>query len=116
MKLSVRESEFNSVLAIIENAKQKAYTAVNHEYIDMCWRVGEYVSGRVKSAGWGKGVVRELADFLHMKTMGGQGYSASNIWRMKQFYETYAGKPKLATVLRELDWTNDARRNIAYFA
>ncbi len=34
-----------------------------------------------------------------------KGLSASNLWRMKQFYETYVGLPKLATLLRVLSWS-----------
>jgi hypothetical protein len=34
-----------------------------------------------------------------------KGFSASNLWRMKQFYETYAVVPELATLLRELSWS-----------
>jgi hypothetical protein len=34
-----------------------------------------------------------------------KGFSASNLWRMKQFYDTYAALPTLATLLRELSWS-----------
>jgi predicted nuclease of restriction endonuclease-like (RecB) superfamily len=34
-----------------------------------------------------------------------KGLSSSNLWRMKQFYETYSSLPKLATLLRELSWS-----------
>ena len=36
-----------------------------------------------------------------------KGFSASNLWRMKQFYEIYADAPKLAALLRELPWTHN---------
>ena len=31
-----------------------------------------------------------------------KGFSDKNIWRMKQFYETYKDFPKLSTLLREI--------------
>ena len=34
------------------------------------------------------------------------GFSARNIWRMKQFYETYCGNEKLSTLLTEIGWSN----------
>ena len=36
-----------------------------------------------------------------------RGFTASNIWRMKQFYETYKDKERLAPLARELDWSHD---------
>jgi hypothetical protein len=33
------------------------------------------------------------------------GFSASNLWRMRQFHDTYLPQPKLAPLLRELNWT-----------
>jgi hypothetical protein len=32
-----------------------------------------------------------------------KGFSPQNIWRMKQFFETYNGNEKLSTLLREID-------------
>lgn len=36
-----------------------------------------------------------------------KGFSAQNIWRMKQFYETYSGNEKLSPLVREITWTNN---------
>lgn len=36
-----------------------------------------------------------------------KGFSNKNLWRMKQFYETYRDFPKLSTLLREISWTNN---------
>ncbi|MCL2530421.1 MAG: DUF1016 N-terminal domain-containing protein [Coriobacteriia bacterium] len=36
-----------------------------------------------------------------------KGFSLPNVWRMKQFYETYSMNEKLAAVLREISWTNN---------
>jgi len=30
-----------------------------------------------------------------------------NLWRMKQFYETYKDNEKLSTLLRDLSWPNN---------
>lgn len=34
-------------------------------------------------------------------------HSSQNIWRMKQFYETYKDKPELSKLLRENTWSNN---------
>lgn len=36
-----------------------------------------------------------------------KGFSDKNIWRMKQFYETYKHSPKLSTLLREISWSHN---------
>ena len=57
--------------------------------------------------GWGKGIVQELASYIHRRQPNARGFSASNLWRMTQFYETYRDQPKLATLLRELSWSHN---------
>lgn len=69
--------------------------AVNAELIQMYWEIGAYVSTRVKNGGWGKNVVIAFSEFLQSHYPGIKGFSAQNIWRMKQFYETYYGNEKL---------------------
>ena len=34
-------------------------------------------------------------------------FSERDIWRMKQFYETYKGKEKLSPLVAESPWTNN---------
>ncbi|MGO8701024.1 MAG: DUF1016 N-terminal domain-containing protein [Limisphaerales bacterium] len=36
-----------------------------------------------------------------------RGFSAKNLWRMRQFYETWRGEKKLSPLARELDWRNN---------
>jgi len=54
----------------------------------------------------GKSVVQELADFIAKTEPNVRGFSAQNLWRMKQFYETYKDEPKLATLWREIPWAH----------
>ncbi|MDR1966553.1 MAG: DUF1016 N-terminal domain-containing protein [Synergistaceae bacterium] len=74
----------------------------------MYWDIGEYVSRRVTESRWGKSVVKEFAEFIQSRYVGIKGFSPQNIWRMKQFYETYNDNEKLSTLLRELPWTGFA--------
>ena len=100
-------NEFDEIVAIIEQARQKAFRAVNRELIEMYWQIGQYISEKVKSNAWGKSIVTEFASFVQSKYVGIKGFSAQNIWRMKQFYETYTGNEKLSPLVRELPWTNN---------
>jgi predicted nuclease of restriction endonuclease-like (RecB) superfamily len=73
----------------------------------MYWNVGEYISRKVAEDDWGKSVVLEFSRFVDLNRPDIKGFSPSNIWRMKQFFETYRDKPKLAPLVRELTWTNN---------
>lgn len=55
----------------------------------------------------GKGVVSELSDFIQNNHPELKGFSDKNLWRMKQFYESYKDFPKLSTLLREISWSNN---------
>ena len=106
-KLVKKDSEFAEVLGIIRAGRAKAYKAVNVALIDTYWAVGAHLSSRVAQGGWGKGIVRELSEWLLRQAPDLKGFSASNLWRMKQFYEVYADQPKLAPLVRVLSWTHN---------
>jgi len=81
---------------MIYSAKQKAEYQVNSTIIDLYWSIGEYVSKQIDVNGWGKSTVKALSEYILSKEPGIRGYSSQNIWRMKQFYETYKDKPELS--------------------
>ncbi len=100
------EKHFSEIVQIIQKARNKALKSVNKELINLYWQVGEYISEKVESAVWGAGVVTSLATYLKEKEPDLKGFSAQNLWRMKQFYETYRDYEKLSTLLRELPWSS----------
>ncbi|MCZ2340608.1 MAG: DUF1016 N-terminal domain-containing protein [Bacteroidales bacterium] len=75
--------------------------------MELYWSIGEYISNRIGAAGWGQGTVAELAEHIRRRQPSARGFSASNLWRMMQFFETYRTSPKLATLLRELSWSHN---------
>ena len=101
------ESSFREVVEMIEAARARAYHAVNNELIGLYWRIGEFISRQITAAGWGKNTVNDLSLFIRARRPGISGFSASNLWRMRQFHDTYVGQPKLAALLRELNWTHN---------
>src|ERR1017187_979780 len=101
------ESSFREVVSLIQRARQRAFQAVNTELIDLYWRVGEYISRRISADGWGKNTVVALASFIRRHEPGAGGFPAQNLWRMRQFFETWRGFPKLSPLVRELTWTHN---------
>jgi predicted nuclease of restriction endonuclease-like (RecB) superfamily len=100
-------AELDEVLALIDAAKARASTAVNTILIDLYWQLGEYISRKVAAASWGQRTVGALAERIQGRHPGRSGFSASNLWRMRQFFETYRDTPKLAPLVRELPWTHN---------
>lgn len=92
---------FDDVLGMIHSAKQKAEYQVNSTIIDLYWSIGEYVSKQIDVNGWGKSTVKALSEYILSKEPGIRGYSSQNIWRMKQFYETYKDKPVLINLMNQ---------------
>jgi len=103
---------FDELLQHIQQARSKAFRQANTVLIDLYWRVGKTISEKVQTEVWGKGVVAELARYIARQAPDIRGFSDKNLWRMKQFYETYRENEKLSTLLRELPWSH----NLAIFA
>ncbi|MBR2336294.1 MAG: DUF1016 family protein [Clostridia bacterium] len=99
--------DLNNIIAIIERAKSRAIRAVNAEMIDMYWQIGKYISEKTNNGGWGKSVVQDFSEYLKKEYPSARGFSAQNIWRMKQFYETYRNNEKLSPLVREIAWSNN---------
>jgi predicted nuclease of restriction endonuclease-like (RecB) superfamily len=99
--------DFAEITRLIESARQRAYQAVNTALIELYWQVGAYLSAKIKAAEWGEGVIEQLARHLASTQPGLRGFSAQNIWRMRQFHEAYHGQVILSPLLRELPWTHN---------
>jgi len=106
------DNRFADIIQLINQSRSNAIRAVNAELIDLYLNIGEYVSIKIEQSEWGDSVVRELATFIQTHEPEIKGFSDKNIWRMKQFYETYRGSQKLSTVLREISWSH----NLAIFS
>jgi predicted nuclease of restriction endonuclease-like (RecB) superfamily len=106
-QLDTSLSGFDSILSLIKTAKDRIVKTVNTEIIDLYWQIGKEVSEKTKSGGWGKSVVEELSNQIAANFGNLRGFSPQNIWRMKQFYETYKDSQILSALLRELSWTNN---------
>ncbi len=101
------QQTFNALLQHIQQARQKVFAQVNTALIDLYWQVGKTISQQVQDQAWGKGVVTELANYIAHHAPDIKGFSDKNLWRMKQFYETYADDIKLSSLARELPWTHN---------
>lgn len=106
------DNRFTDIIQLIKQSRTNAIKAVNAELINLYWNIGEYISKKIEQSVWGDSVVTELANFIQTQEPEIKGFSDKNIWRMKQFYETYKDFPKLSTLLREISWSH----NLAIFS
>lgn len=74
----------------IRTAQIKASLAVNRELIQLYWDIGGLIVQRQQTEGWGAGVIGRLAGDLQKAFPGLQGFSASNISRMRALFLAYA--------------------------
>lgn len=100
-------ADFDSVLKLIESARTRAVAAVNTTLIELYWSIGEFLSGKIAQDGWGKGTVSALAEYIRHWQPNARGFSSQNLWRMRQFFETYRDQPKLSPLVRELPWSHN---------
>jgi predicted nuclease of restriction endonuclease-like (RecB) superfamily len=101
------ERAFAEVLEMIRAARGRALAAVNTTLVDLYWRVGEYISRKLETAAWGEGVIDALADYIADQHPGLNGFTRANLFRMRQFYETYRGDEKVAPLVRQLPWSHN---------
>lgn len=106
------DKRFTDIIQIIKQSRANAIRAVNAELINLYWNIGEFISKKIENSEWGDAVVKELANYIHQNEPEIKGFSDKNIWRMKQFYETYKDFPKLSTAVREISWSH----NLAIFS
>lgn len=91
----------------IRSAQYEALKAVNKELITLYWDIGRMIVERQQGESWGKSVVQRLAGDLQKDFPGIQGFSAQNLWYMRQFYLEYCNKPKLQPLVGEVSWSKN---------
>lgn len=101
------ENNFEEILKLIQESRFNALKTVNKELMNLYWNIGQYINNKVDSEGWGKKTIERLADYIKQKQPEIKGFSVQNLWRMRQFYETYKDNEILSALLREISWTNN---------
>ncbi|WFB67478.1 PDDEXK nuclease domain-containing protein [Chryseobacterium sp. WX] len=101
------DKRFTDIIELIKQSRNNAIRKVNEELIDLYWNIGEYISKKVELSEWGQSVVKELSLYIQTNEPEIKGFSDKNLWRMKQFYESYKEIPKISTLLREISWSHN---------
>ncbi len=91
----------------IRAAQHAALRAVNKELIALYWEIGRTIHERQDAEGWGKGVVERLSADLRAEFGEKSGFSARNLWYMRDFFRAYQELPILQPLAAEISWTKN---------
>lgn len=91
----------------IRNHQLLAMRAVNRELVTLYWEIGKNIQQKQADQGWGKAVVKTLAKDLQNEFPGRNGFSAQNLWLMRQLFVEYSGNEKLQPLVREISWSKN---------
>ncbi|MFH0906133.1 MAG: PDDEXK nuclease domain-containing protein [archaeon] len=103
--ISSKDNIYLNIKTILEEARNKAWRAVNFEMVTAYWNIGKVIveeeqKGQ-KRAEYGAKLIKFLSEKLTNDF--GKGYTVNNLWYMKQFYNTYQN---LHALRGELSWTH----------
>ena len=99
-------SEFEHILSLIYEAKNRAYQSVNATQIVLYWQIGEYVHERMSKSIWGTHTIQKLADYLQQKDPILTNFSKRGLYRMQQFFEAYPDKQFVSAMPTQISWTH----------
>ena len=95
----------NDIKSRYRSAQIKAAVKVNAEQLIFNWQLGRDLVTRKAEEQWGSGVVEQLSMDLQAAFPKSKGFSTTNLWRMKQWYEFYSSEiaqQKLPQLVGEL--------------
>ena len=85
------------------NSQIKAAVKVNSEQLLFNWQLGRDLVIRKAEEKWGSGIVEQLSMDLQAEFPDAKGFSARNLWFMKQWYEFYSVKCDAAILISYLE-------------
>lgn len=88
-----KTSEYTNWIADLKNkiqsAQLKAALSVNRELLSLYWEIGKSISFKIESSNWGASVVEELSKDLKNEFPDQKGFSRTNLFSMKKWFEFY---------------------------
>jgi predicted nuclease of restriction endonuclease-like (RecB) superfamily len=95
-------SFIKQIKELIYRRQYEAMKQVNAELMQLYWEIGTEIDHKQREQGWGKSVVDFLAKELQKEFPGVKGFSASNLWRMRNFYLEYSHNTILQSSVAEI--------------
>lgn len=87
IKITNYSATISALKSAILLSRYKAASLANKELLQLYYTIGKFISIKIKEEKWGAKVIDSLSSDLQIELPGLRGFSASNIKRMKVFYE-----------------------------
>jgi len=99
---------FDEVRALLAQARQKAYAAINFAMVEAYWEIGRRIveeeqQGRDR-ADYGAALIKELSRQLTSEF--GKGFAVANLRNFRQFYLTFPEFQKGSALRSLLSWSH----------
>ncbi|MBQ6320484.1 MAG: DUF1016 family protein [Lachnospiraceae bacterium] len=85
------------------NSQIKAAVKVNSEQLLFNWQLGRDLVIRKAEEKWGTGIVNQVSLDLQAEFPEAKGFSARNLWFMKQWYSFYTSKNGIISLISDLE-------------
>ena len=110
-EINITNEEYNNFVVEIRNkikdSQYEAMKAVNTALISLYWGIGKEIYNQQQENGWGKSIVEVLAQEIKKDFPDVQGFSARNLWNMRNFYIEYKDNEFLQPLVAEISWTKN---------
>ncbi len=80
----------NELKGLIQKTQIKASLSVNIELLKLYWNIGKSISKKSKEEKWGTSIVEQLSKDLKSSFPKQHGFSRSNLFSMKKWFEFYS--------------------------
>ena len=92
----------------IQASQIKAAITVNTELLKLYWEIGKSISEKIKATDWGSGVVEQLSIDLKRELPNQNGFSRTNLFSMKRWFEFYSSSiesvEKVQQLVGQIPW------------
>lgn len=85
------------------NSQIKAAVKINSEQLLFNWQLGRDLVVRKAEEKWGTGIVNQVSLDLQAEFPEAKGFSARNLWFMKQWYDFYADNTETVSLIADME-------------
>ena len=100
---------------LIRSSQIKASLSVNQIMLAMYWKIGKSISHKVEVMKWGSGIVEILSKDLKKLFPHQKGFSRTNLFYMKKWYEFYTTNEiepeKVQQLVGQIPWDQNVMIN-----
>ena len=104
--LKIYSESVTAIKEAILRSQYRAISTVNKEQLALYYGIGRFVSQNSRDGFWGTGAIEQISQMLQKELPGLRGFSATNMKKMRVFYEAWAmisNRPPVAGNLQDAE-------------